>query len=144
MNKLKFFLAVIAFGIVLPSFVSIQELPSPQSLVVTLTGYKDANDALKCKLFYMATLPEDPSVIKSVHLVLEKTLDLGETEKVSDIIVPFDWAAAQKIDGVVSFYTTRNILYIGIGEYDLLRKYECKIAFLDEFGNESRFAVYRN
>ena len=121
-----------------PVVTSAQHIPAPQSLVVSLTGYRDTNNTLKCKLYYMVTLPSDPSVIKSIHLILEKPSNDGVLEVVSDIIVPFDWAKAQKTDGVVSFYTTRNLLYIGIGEFDLLRKYQCKIAFLDESGQKSR------
>ena len=126
-----------------PVVTSAQHIPAPQSLVVSLTGYRDTNNTLKCKLYYMVTLPSDPSVIKSIHLILEKPSNDGVLEVVSDIIVPFDWAKAQKTDGVVSFYTTRNLLYIGIGEFDLLRKYQCKIAFLDESGQKSRYAMYK-
>ena len=126
-----------------PVVTSAQHIPAPQSLVVSLTGYRDTNNVLKCKLYYMVTLPSDPSVIKSIHLILEKPSSDGGLEIVSDIIVPFDWAKAQKTDGVVSFYTTRNLLYIGIGEFDLLRKYQCKIAFLDESGLKSRYAIYK-
>ena len=118
-------------------------VPAPQSLMVSLTGYRDADNALKCKLYYMVTLPKDPSIIKKVHLILEKPVGETDKENVSDIIVPFDWAEAQKVDGVVSFYTTRNILYIGIGEYDLLRRYECKVAFINEAGEKSRYAVFK-
>ena len=127
----------------LPLFALAQNIPAPQSLVVSLTGYRDAENTLKCKLYYMVTLPSDPSVIKNIHLTLEKPASDGGFEIVSDLIVPFDWAEAQKTDGVVSFYTTRNLLYIGIGEFDLLRKYQCKIAFVDESGQKSRYAIYK-
>ena len=60
----------------------------------------------------------------------------------SEITVPFDWAKAQKVEGVVSFYTTRNLLYIGIGEYDFLSRYHCKAAFLNASGEKSQYAVY--
>lgn len=143
MRRIKLFLVLLVATILLPSFLPSQEVPAPQSLMVTLTGYRDAENALKCKLYYMVTLPGDPSLIKNVHITLEKPVGEGENEKVSDLIVPFDWTAAQKVEGVVSFYTTRNILYIGIGEYDLLRRYECKIAFVDESGKKSRYAVFK-
>lgn len=143
MRRLRSIAFVLLASIVLPSFLPSSEVPSPQSLMVTLTGYRDADNALKCKLYYMVTLPSDPSVIKNVHITLEKPVGELEKEKVSDIVVPFDWNEAQKVDGIVSFYTTRNILYIGIGEYDLLRRYECKIAFMDEAGNKSRYAVFK-
>ena len=55
----------------------------------------------------MITLPKDPSVIKNIHLTLERLVGENETERVSEITVPFDWAKAQKVEGVVSFYTTR-------------------------------------
>lgn len=124
------------------SFIS-DEIPAPQSLVVTLTGYRDTDNNLKCKLYYMATLPDNTSKIKNVHLVLEKSLADLNKEKVTDITVPFSYEGAQGVDNVVSFYTTRNILYIGIGEFDLLRNYECKISFIDDEGKESRAAVYK-
>ena len=70
-------------------------VPAPQSLVVTLTGYRNQENALKCKLYYMMTLPKDPSVIKNIHLTLERLVGENETERVSEITVPFDWAKAQ-------------------------------------------------
>lgn len=143
MRKIRLIVSFILAILLLPSFAPSEVVPSPQSLMVTLTGYRDADNALKCKLYYMVTLPSDPSAIKNVHITLEKPVGEAESEKVSDLIIPFDWSAAQKVDGVVSFYTTRNILYIGIGEYDLLRRYECKIAFMDETGNKSRYAIFK-
>lgn len=128
---------------VLCSFRADEKVPSPQSLMVTLTGYRNADNELKCKLYYMTTLPEDASFIKKVHLKLEKPTGEFNSEVVSDIIIPNDWEAAKSVEGVVSYYTTRNILYIGIGEYDLLRKYNCKISFIDANGKESRAAVYK-
>ncbi len=143
MRKFRIIALIVLAALVLPSFTSSQDVPSPQSLMVTLTGYRDANNALKCKLYYMVTLPSDPSAIKNIHITLDKPVGDLEKENVSDLVIPFDWNAAQKVDGVVSFYTTRNILYIGIGEYDLLRRYECKIAFMDDKGNKSRYAIFK-
>jgi hypothetical protein len=142
-NKVKIFVVIALSLFLLPSFLMPQEVPAPQNLMVTLTGYRNPDNVLKCKLYYMVTLPVDPSRIKNVHLILEKPTGDLERETLSDILIPFDWAKAQKVDGVVSFYTTRNILYIGIGEYDLLRRYECKISFLNENGEESRFAIFK-
>ena len=132
----------IIFSIVLTSFIVESSVPAPQSLVVTLTGYRNQENALKCKLYYMMTLPDDPSVIKNIHLTLEKLVGDNEIERVSEITVPFDWVEAQKVDGVVSFYTTRNLLYIGIGEYDFLSRYQCKAAFINASGQKSQYAVY--
>jgi hypothetical protein len=129
--------------LMLPLFISAQNIPAPQSLVVSLTGYKNSENKLKCKLYYMVTLPDDPSFINSIHLTLEKPLSNGDLKLISDINVPFDWAEAQKTDGVISFYTTRNLLYIGIGEFDLLRKYQCKVAFVDDSGQKSKYAFYK-
>ena len=143
MNKSFFYTTLMIGFLITPLFVSAQHVPAPQSLVVSLTGYKDSKNSLKCKLYYMVTLPSDPSVIKSIHLTLENASSDGTYETVSDIIVPFDWTEAQKIDEVVSFYTTRNLLYIGIGEFDLLRQYQCKVAFIDSSGQKSRYAFYR-
>lgn len=143
LRKLKYFILIAVFTLPLFAFVQDSTLPAPQSLMVTLTGYRDANNNLKCKLYYMATLPNEVSVIKKVRLKLNKRLDNGEVESVADLLIPFDWAGAKTVDGVVSFYTTRNILYVGIGEYDLLRKYECQIAFVNAEGQESRFAVFK-
>lgn len=143
MRKFKIITSFLLAVFILPSLALSQEVPSPQNLMVTLTGYRDANNALKCKLYYMVTLPSDPSSIKNVHITLEKPIGDLEKEKISDLVIPFDWNAAKKVEEVVSFYTTRNILYIGIGEYDLLRSYECKIAFMDDEGNKSRYAVFR-
>tara|TARA_B100000401_G_C52741404_1_gene688559 strand:- start:949 stop:1227 length:279 start_codon:yes stop_codon:yes gene_type:complete len=91
----------------------------------------------------MMTLPDDPSVIKNIHLTLEKLVGDNQIERVSEITVPFDWAEAQKVEGVVSFYTTRNLLYIGIGEYDFLSRYQCKAAFINASGEKSQYAVYK-
>lgn len=91
----------------------------------------------------MTTLPETTEQIKSVHLVLEKRTEENSNQKISDVIIPFDWTAAQSVKDVVSFYTTSNILYIGIGEFDLLRSYECRISFIDDKGNESKPAIFR-
>ena len=143
MKKLLLYISFLIVCFIAPSFVWAQNVPAPQSLVVSLTGYRDAQNALKCKLYYMVTLPSDPSVIENIHLILEKPLDEGGFEVISDLIVPFDWTKAQQTEGVVSFYTTRNLLYIGIGEFDLLRQYQCKIAFLDELGQKSRYAIYK-
>lgn len=129
--------------ICLTSFKPDEKVPSPQSLMVTLTGYRNADNELKCKLYYMTTLPEDASFIKKVHLKLEKPIGEFDSETVSDIIIPNDWEAAKTVEGIVSYYTTRNILYIGIGEYDLLRKYNCKISFIDGAGKESKAAVFK-
>ena len=142
-NKVKISIVIILSIFLLPSFLMPQEVPAPQNLMVTLTGYRNPDNVLKCKLYYMVTLPADPSSINNVHLVLEKSTIELEKETISDIVIPFDWAKAQNVDGVVSFYTTRNILYIGVGEYDLLRRYECKISFLNENGEESRFAIFK-
>lgn len=130
-------------SIFLTSFILESSVPAPQSLVVTLTGYRNQENALKCKLYYMITLPKDPSVIKNIHLTLERLVGENETERVSEITVPFDWAKAQKVEGVVSFYTTRNLLYIGIGEYDFLSRYQCKAAFINASGVKSQYAVYK-
>tara|TARA_B100000674_G_scaffold93741_1_gene66235 strand:+ start:75133 stop:75534 length:402 start_codon:yes stop_codon:yes gene_type:complete len=130
-------------SIFLTSFLLEGSVPAPQSLVVTLTGYRNQDNALKCKLYYMMTLPKDASVIKNIHLTLEKLVGDNETVKISEIIVPFDWAKAQKVEGVVSFYTTRNLLYIGIGEYDFLSRYQCKAAFMNASGEKSSYAVYK-
>lgn len=135
-------IALLLMAVMSFSFIS-DEIPAPQSLVVTLTGYRDTDNNLKCKLYYMTTLPDNTSKIKNVHLVLEKPIGEFEKEKVTDITVPFDWEGAQGVKDVVSFYTTRNILYIGVGEFDLLRNYECKISFIDETGKESRAAIYK-
>ncbi len=91
----------------------------------------------------MMTLPDDPSVVKNIHLTLEKLVGDNQIERVSEITVPFDWVEAQKVDGVVSFYTTRNLLYIGIGEYDFLSRYQCKAAFINALGQKSQYAVYK-
>jgi hypothetical protein len=118
-------------------------VPAPQSLVVTLTGYRNQDNALKCKLYYMITLPKDLSNIKKIHLTLEKISLDKTTEKISELTVPFDWSEAQKVNGVVSFYTTSNLLYIGIGEYDFLSSYQCKAAFINQSGVKSQYAVYK-
>lgn len=143
MINLKVSFLLIFASILLTSSSIESVVPAPQSLMVTLTGYRDADNSLKCKLYYMVTLPKDASIIKNIHLTLEKPLGEDKTENVSDITVPFDWTEAQKVDGVVSFYTTRNILYIGIGEYDLLRRYQCKVAFINESGEKSRYAIFK-
>jgi hypothetical protein len=143
MKKIKKFLLSTLVVSMLASFIPVDHVPSPQSLMVTLTGYRNADNKLKCKLYYMTTLPEDASFIKKIHLKLEQPVDGVDKKIVSDIVIPNDWEAAKGIEGVVSYYTTRNILYIGIGEFDLLRKYECKISFSDAKGNESRAAVYK-
>lgn len=143
MKKVKLYLLSTLIVGLLWSFTSTDDVPSPQSLMVTLTGYRNAENKLKCKLYYMTTLPEDASFIKKIHLKLEKRVSATEKKIISDIVIPNDWEAAKEVKDVVSYYTTRNILYIGIGEYDLLRKYECKISFIDSDGNESRAAVYR-
>tara|TARA_Y100000739_G_C20569342_1_gene446937 strand:+ start:965 stop:1411 length:447 start_codon:yes stop_codon:yes gene_type:complete len=142
-TKLKFSFFSLMFSIFLTSFIVESSVPAPQSLVVTLTGYRNQDNALKCKLYYMITLPKDPSVIKNIHLTLEKISEKNETERVSEITVPFDWAEAQKVEGVVSFYTTRNLLYIGIGEYDFLSRYQCKAAFINANGEKSQYVVYK-
>lgn len=143
MNNFKISFLLLFGSILLTSSSLESVVPAPQSLIVTLTGYRDADNSLKCKLYYMMTLPQDASIIKNIHLTLEKPVGDDETEYVTDIIVPFDWAEAQKIDGVVSFYNTRNILYIGIGEYELLRRYQCKAAFISESGEKSRYAIFK-
>ena len=143
MRKIKFLFLNALIVAIFASFIPAEVIPSPQSLMVTLTGYRDSNNNLKCKLYYMTTLPEDASFIKKIHLKLEKPIDGTDKKVVSDIVIPNDWEAAKGVEGVVSYYTTRNILYIGIGEFDLLRKYECKISFIDVDGNESRAAVYK-
>lgn len=143
MKKIKIVIPALILLLTLSSFLPGGVVPSPQSLMVTLTGYRNPENELKCKLYYMTTLPEDPSIIKKVHLKLEKPVGQFETEVISDIVIPNDWEAAKKVEGVVSYYTTRNILYIGIGEYDLLRNYNCKISFVDADGNESKAAVYK-
>ena len=130
-------------SIFLTSFILESSVPAPQSLIVTLTGYRNQENTLKCKLYYMITLPKDPSVIKNIHLTLEKFVGNNETESISEITVPFDWEEAQKVEGVVSFYTTRNLLYIGIGEYDFLTSYQCKAAFMNASGEKSQYAVYK-
>lgn len=143
MKRTKLFLlSTFVIGLMV-SFMPSNEIPSPQSLMVTLTGYRNSDNKLKCKLYYMTTLPEDASFIKKIHLRLEKPVSATEKTTISDITIPNDWEAAKGVKDVVSYYTTRNILYIGIGEYDLLRKYECKISFIDSDGNESRPAVFR-
>ena len=91
----------------------------------------------------MIALPKDLSDIKNIHLTLEKLVGENQTESVSEITVPFDWAAAKKVDGVVSFYATRGLLYIGIGEYDFLSSYQCKVAFINSIGQKSQYAVYK-
>tara|TARA_B110000211_G_C14057199_1_gene543915 strand:- start:410 stop:844 length:435 start_codon:yes stop_codon:yes gene_type:complete len=143
MRKTKLFLLSALLVSIFASFIPADVIPSPQSLMVTLTGYRNSDNELKCKLYYMTTLPEDASFIKKIHLKLEKPVDGTKKKVVSDIVIPNDWEAAKNVEGVVSYYTTRNILYIGIGEFDLLRKYECKISFIDADGNESRPAVYK-
>jgi len=143
MKNIKFsFLFFLLAGILTSSSLE-NTVPAPQSLMVTLTGYRDADNTLKCKLYYMVTLPKDASFIKSIHLTLEKPLGENEMENVSDIILPFDWTKAQEVDGVVSYYTTKNLLYIGIGEFDLLREYQCKVAFINELGEQSRYAIFK-
>ena len=139
--KLSFFSLMLS--VFLTSFIVESSVPAPQSLVVTLTGYRNQENALKCKLYYMMTLPADPSIIKNIHLTLEKIIQDDLTEKVCEITVPFDWVEAQKVEGVVSFYTTRNILYIGIGEYDFLSRYQCKAAFINSSGEKSQYAIYK-
>jgi len=91
----------------------------------------------------MITLPEDASAITNIHIVLEEVLEDNKTEVISDITVPFDGLEAQKINGVVSFYTAKNFLYIGIGEYDFLSRYQCKVAFANKAGEMSRYAIYK-
>ena len=143
MKNIKFsFLFFLLAGILTSSSLE-NTVPAPQSLMVTLSGYRDADNTLKCKLYYMVTLPKDASFIKSIHLTLEKPLGENEMENVSDIILPFDWTKAQEVDGVVSYYTTKNLLYIGIGEFDLLREYQCKVAFINESGEQSRYAIFK-
>ena len=140
---MKLSLIPLVLSIFLISFASENFVPAPQSLVVTLTGYRNHENALKCKLYYMITLPKDPSVIENIHLTLERLVGENETERVSEITVPFDWTKAQNVKGVVSFYTTRNLLYIGIGEYDFLSRYQCKAAFINASGIKSQYAVYK-
>lgn len=139
--KLSFLFFLLAF--ILTSSSLENTVQAPQSLMVTLTGYRDSDNTLKCKLYYMVTLPKDASFIKSIHLTLEKPFGENEMENISDIILPFDWAKAQEVDGVVSFYTTKNILYIGIGEFDLLKEYQCKVAFINKAGEKSRYAIFK-
>ena len=143
MKNIKFSFLFFLLAGILTSFSLENTVPAPQSLMVTLTGYRDADNTLKCKLYYMVTLPKDASFIKSIHLTLEKPLGENEMENVSDIILPFDWTKAQEVDGVVSYYTTKNLLYIGIGEFDLLREYQCKVAFINESGEQSRYAIFK-
>lgn len=143
MKNIKFSFLFFLLAVILTSSSLENTVPAPQSLMVTLTGYRDADNTLKCKLYYMVTLPKDASFIKNIHLTLEKPLGENEMENVSDIILPFDWTKAQEVEGVVSYYTTKNILYIGIGEFDLLREYQCKVAFINESGEQSRYAIFK-
>lgn len=143
LRKLNILLLTAVFTVPLFAFLQDSTLPAPQSLMVTLTGYRDTNNTLKCKLYYMVTLPNNVDAIQSVRLKLNKPTGDNEVENVADLLIPFDWAGAKAVNEVVSFYTTRNILYIGIGEYDLLRKYECQIAFVNAAGEQSRFAVFK-
>lgn len=143
MKSIKFRIAILLFALLSFSFIIDETMPAPQSLMVTLTGYRNADNELKCKLFYMTTLPEESDAIKKVRIQLLKPGANGVLEMVSDLKVPFDWQTAKSVEGVISFYTTRNILYIGIGEFDLLRKYECRISFINEKGDESRTAIFK-
>lgn len=139
--KRCFFLLLTSFF--LTSFILESNVPAPQSLVVTLTGYRDQDNALKCKLYYMITLPKDASNITNIHLTLEKISGDNKTERISEITVPFNGSEAQKVNGVVSFYTAKNLLYIGIGEYDFLSSYQCKAAFINKAGEKSQYAIYK-
>jgi hypothetical protein len=143
MGKLKMYLPSILLSFFLTSFLLESNVPAPQSLVVTLTGYRNQDNTLKCKLYYMITLPKDASDITNIHLTLEKISEDNKTERISEITVPFDGSKAQKVNGVVSFYTTKNLLYIGIGEYDFLSRYQCKVAFINKAGQKSQYAIYK-
>ena len=143
MGKFKLCFPVLLMFFFFTSFLLESNVPAPQSLVVTLTGYRDQDNALKCKLYYMITLPKDASTINNIYLTLEKISEDNKTERISEITVPFNWSEAQKVRGVVSFYTTRNLLYIGIGEYDFLNRYQCKVAFINKDGERSQYATYK-
>jgi hypothetical protein len=143
MGKFKLYLLALLVSFFLTSYLLESSVPAPQSLVVTLTGYRDQDNTLKCKLYYMITLPNDASAITNIHLTLEKISEDNKTERISEITVPFDGSEAQKIKGVVSFYTAKNLLYIGIGEYDFLSRYQCKVAFINNAGEKSQYAIYK-
>jgi hypothetical protein len=143
MGKFKLSLLALFASFFLTSSLLESDVPAPQSLVVTLTGYRDQDNTLKCKLYYMITLPNNASAITNIHLTLEKISEDNKTERISEITVPFDGSEAQKIKGVVSFYTAKNLLYIGIGEYDFLSRYQCKVAFINNAGEKSQYAIYK-
>tara|TARA_Y100000589_G_C27111221_1_gene612314 strand:- start:541 stop:990 length:450 start_codon:yes stop_codon:yes gene_type:complete len=142
LSKMKIWIFSLIVYLLFSSFIYESNVPAPQSLVVTLTGYRDQDNALKCKLYYMITLPQNTSSITDIHLTLEKISGDNKTERISELTIPFDWEKAHKVNGVVSFYSTNNLIYIGIGEYNFLSRFQCKVAFINASGERSQYATY--
>lgn len=132
-------LVVIFTGIT--GFLPVSEAPFPHSLLVTQSGFRDDYNQLKCRFFYMTTVAGEMDNIEKVELRLE-VVDNGESSLVKEVVVPLKYDAAVQTDGVVSFYTTSNIVYIGIGDFDLFREYRCTIRFVDSNGERSKAATF--
>ena len=85
---------------------------------------------------------EDITLKKYILSNLEKISGDNKTERISELTIPFDWEKAHKVNGVVSFYSTNNLIYIGIGEYNFLSRFQCKVAFINASGERSQYATY--
>jgi len=115
----------------------------PQSLLITQSGFRNQENILKAKYFFMATIAGSIANIKKVKLTLEE-IDGASVILSNEFIVPVNYEGAMKTKNVVSFYTTRNIIYIGVGDFDLYKKYRCKISFIDKEGKSSQTSTYSN
>jgi hypothetical protein len=140
---IKFFRLFSFLGLfaILLAFAPLSEAPYPHSLLVTQSGFRDDYNQLKCRFFYMTTVAGEMDNIEKAELKLEVVKD-GESTLIKKVLVPLEYNTAVKTEGVVSFYTTSNIVYIGIGDFDLFRQYRCAIRFMDSNGEYSKSATF--
>lgn len=131
------FLILISFG------ASSGDKVYPQSLLITQSGFKNQENVLQGRYFFMATIAGSIVDIDKVKLTLEE-LDGVNVITSNEFIVPVTYDGAMKTKNVISFYTTRNIIYIGVGDFKLYKKYRCKIAFIDKEGKSSPYVTYSN
>lgn len=141
MPKIFRLFSFIGLFAILSAFAPASEAPYPHSLLVTQSGFRDDLDQLKCRFFYMTTVAGDMKNIEKAELRLE-VVDNGEASLVKKVLVPLKYDQAVKTEGVVSFYTTSNIVYIGLGDFDLYRKFRCAIRFVDANGEYSKSATF--
>lgn len=113
------------------------ELATPSSLSINTAKSIQVEDG--AKFFFMTSFAGDIKTVKYFKLSIYVNEKL-----VFDLLVPNDYLNANALAEVVSFYSTRNLVYIGVGDIKSDTKFKASIQFHYLNGDFSKPAVYKN